>query len=492
MFGRKKQAPTFRQCVDSRYQYDLVMNGLATILVLLVPLSALLITFLLSQTDSKYSVLTDYWPKIVMICCSVEIYVFMIVAYRLFSRLISHAKRDSIGAEALIAYSKSKGCDTKKLRVALDEMESKQPFLARHLALLLLVAMFAYMIWVLLFAVPVIEDLSGGNEDVVLGIGGLVLMEADVVQVAYAVGITLAVLLVLVILVLVILVPIFKFPNAHENAQVLFTKHLVNTLDKVGISILPMAVVTKRMHFSLNFILMMMTGFLWTPFMLFKIFRNMNNHLMNEWVYEAELLKAVESDGKEGFDSEFFSFSPAKLRDGRAHARKNRRFSKMMRRISRSENKLPRILIIAELFLIVLCANYILKIIALTATISDNPADYTFTLFTILDLPFSSMVTIALVVMDLYFTMLMIDAILGLASRRATSWRKVVRSCVTFVIPLWISALITKPTGISHIFDFNVYLTTAVLGAVMLMMILSDTIRRYYTPVGYETPGMPT
>lgn len=485
MFRRNRPSPTFRQCVDSRYQYDLVMNGVAALLVVLVPMAALLVSFILSHTDTKYAVIQDYWPKVVLVCCTVEIYVLMIVVYRLFSRLISHSKRDLTWAGCLTAYARDKGCDTSKLAGAVRDLRATEPVTAKFIARALLAAMFAYIVWVMLFAVPVLESLSGGNETFVAAIGRFVIFKADIVAVAYGVGIFLVTMMILTVLV-----PVMRFPYQHEYAQVIFTRHLVNALDRVGISILPMATVTKRMRFISNAILMFLTGGLWLPFMLFKIFRNMNNHLMNEWVYEAELLKSVESDGMEGFDSEFFNYAPAKLRDGKAHRRANKAFSRMMKGRARSENRMPRILILAELFLIVLCANYILKMIALTAMMSDNIEDYTFTLFTITDLSFDAFVNVALVVMDLYFTMLMIDSLLGLASRRAASWRKVVRSCVTFVIPLWFSALITKPEGISHLFDFNVYATTIVLGLVMMVMILSETIRRYYTPVGYEMPPL--
>ena len=90
--------------------------------------------------------------------------------------------------------------------------------------------------------------------------------------------------------------------------------------------------------------------------------------------------------------------------------------------------------------------------------------------------------------MDTFFIKTMIDSRLGIASRKASSWRKVVRSCITFVIPLWISAFVTQASGMSHLFDFNVFITTAILYDVMLMMIVSYNIRRFYTPAGYEMP----
>ena len=60
----KKSVPTFRECVDARYQNDLVMNGFATFLVMLVPLLVLLVVYLLSRTDTVYGVLSDYMEKV--------------------------------------------------------------------------------------------------------------------------------------------------------------------------------------------------------------------------------------------------------------------------------------------------------------------------------------------------------------------------------------------------------------------------------------------
>ena len=484
MFG-KKSLPSFRECVESRYQFDLVMNGIATLLVLLVPLAVMGIVRALSDSDGKFSVLADYWPKIVIICLCIEAFVTMIVIYRLFGRLISHSKRDRVWMSILVDYAERKGCPTKTLRTAMRDVRSAEPSLTKHLARFLLAAMFFYILWVMLFAVPVVNDLSGGNEVIEITIAGVTIVSADVVRVALVIGSVLVAMMVFTVLI-----PVMKFPANHEARQVLFTRHLVNSLDKANIIILPMVQVTKKMRFLANMILLPITYFLWTPFMLFKIFRNMNNHLLNEWEYEAALLKVIESDGEKDFSSQLYDSSPDRLRDGKEHRHTRKKFAKRMRRMVRQVNKKPAILFLAEMFLIVLCANYILKMIALTSMMSQNIEDYTFTLWTIKDLSFQALVNISIVVMDLFFLVLTIDSVLGIASRRATSWRKVVRSCVTFVIPLWISAFITKPDALSHIFDFNVYATTIVLIIVMTIMLASSAIRRYYTPVGYEMPPM--
>ncbi len=484
---RKKEVPSFRECVNARYQNDLVMNGFATFLVMIVPLIVLFVVSTLSRTDGQYSVLSDYMDKAVVLCLAFEAYVIVIIIYKLYTRLAKHSQRDKIWMMSLIEYARSKGANTDKMRSMLSEVRGKERFVIHPLAVLFLIMMFIFLVWVIMEAVPFISDLGGGNRDIGIMVGNTTLMTVDVVYPAIIGGFVMVMLMMVFVFI-----PVFIFPHAHEKRQVQFTRHMVNALDAVGIRVMPMTQVVKKVPFILVFPIIMFTGGYGFFFLVFRVFRDMNNHLMNEWVYEAELLEAVESDGAYGFNSEFYDRSPDKLRDGRKHSRMARRFSKRMKQMVREENRLPAILLLAELFLLVLLGNYMLKLIALGCMISDEIDMYMFTLDTIRDLPRDALVNVALILMDLFFIITMIDSILGIASRRASSWRKVVRSCFTFVIPLWLSAFVTNASGMSHLFDFNVFITTAILYDMLLMMIVSYDIRRFYTPAGYEMPRIRT
>ena len=483
----KKSVPTFRECVDARYQNDLVMNGFATFLVMLVPLLVLLVVYLLSRTDTVYGVLSDYMEKVVVLCLAFESYVIMIIIYKLYSRLTKHSQRDKVWMLSLIEYARSKGANTDMMSKTLKNVRSREHFVIRPIAMLLLAAMFCFIVWVILEAVPFIESLDGGNKDLVIMTGDTALFTLDVVYVSILGGFAMVLLMMIFVFI-----PTFIFPSAHEKRQVLFTRHMVNALDAVGVKVMPMTQVVKKVPFILVFPIILFTGGYGFFFLVFRVFRDMNNHLMNQWVYEAELLEAVESDGAYGFDSEFYDRSPDRLRDGKKHSSMAKKFSKRMKEMVRQENKLPGILILAELFLLVLLGNYMLKLIALGCTVCDEIDIYIFTLDTIKDLPRDAIVNVALILMDLFFIITMIDSILGIASRRASSWRKVVRSCITFVIPLWISAFLTHASGMSHLFDFNVFITTAILYDMLLLMIVSYNIRRFYTPAGYEMPRIRT
>ena len=478
----KKGIPTFRQCVDARYQNDLVMNGFATFLVILAPMIVLIIVYILSRTDTSYGILSDYVEKATVLCIVFESYVIMIIVYMLYSRLAKHSKRDRMWMLSLTNYAGSKGADTDKLNAWLKEFSRREHFRLRPIALLLLVAMFLFVLWVAVEAIPYIDDLSGGNKDVVISSGGSAIMTLDVAYVAIAGGFIL-----MFLMMLFVFIPTVSFPGSHERRQMAFTKRLYEALGSAGVDILPMTQVVRRMPVFLALVLVIATGGYASFFLTFKMFRDMNTHLMNQWVYEAELLRAVESDGANGFDDEFYDRSPEKVRKGSKRAA-TKRFAKKTRRMVRQENRLPRILLVAELFLIVLLGNYMLKMIAIGCMMSDEIENYIITLDNWRDIPSQSWINIALLIMDAFFIKTMIDSILGIASRKASSWRKVVRSCVTFVIPLWISAFITNASGMAHIFDFNVYITTAILYNVMLIMIVSYTIRSFYTPAGYDMP----
>ena len=455
--------PTFRQCVEARYQHDLVMRGTTSFVVMLLPLAVLLIVFILSGTDTKYSVLSDYMPKAVVLCLAFEAYLIMIITYSLYSRQISHSKRDKKWMESLIAYARSKGADTSKPEKTYREVLRKESFRLRPIAVILLAMMLLFIIWAVVKVVPGIDEFSDVELSLPTVIWGFFL---------------------LFMMVVFVFLPTLTFPAKHEKRQMLFTAQLANALYRRDIEILPMGKVSRRVPGFLAVMLIFFTfgyGFI---FLIFRVFRDMNNHLMNQWEYENELLKAIDSEGGCGFDEGLYQKSPENARDGRRHSRSARRFSGYLRREVRNVHSLPRILYLAEIFLLVLLANFMLKLIAITCVISEDPDSFVLGS----GMTFDSFVILVVAVMDVFFMMTMVGSIMGLASRKASSWRKVVRSCVTFVLPLWISLIITRDYTLFHLFDFNVFATTLLLAGMLLIMLLSPTVKSFYTPFGYDVP----
>ncbi len=131
---------------------------------------------------------------------------------------------------------------------------------------------------------------------------------------------------------------------------------------------------------------------------------------------------------------------------------------------------MPTGLILAEIFLAVMCASYAFKI---TGTMMDIAAD---------DALYPSVINAFMLQMNLVFLVTTVFALLGISSRRAESWKKVVRTCFTFTFSTFMSAFLVQSDSFVHEFDFNPYATAIVLGIVVLMMLFSEDIKKFYTP----------
>ena len=131
---------------------------------------------------------------------------------------------------------------------------------------------------------------------------------------------------------------------------------------------------------------------------------------------------------------------------------------------------MPRGLIIAELFLAVMCICYVFKI---TGTMMDIASDGEL---------YPTVINVFMLQMNLVFLVTTVFALLGISSRRTESWKKVVKSCFTFTFSSFLSAYLLHSDSYAHAFDFNPYATAFVLGSVVLMMLFSEDIKKFYTP----------
>ena len=147
-----------------------------------------------------------------------------------------------------------------------------------------------------------------------------------------------------------------------------------------------------------------------------------------------------------------------------------RKMRKLNVRRSRKENRMPRGLIIAELFIIVMCISYVFKI---TGTMMDIAED---------DELYPTVINVFMLQMNLVFLVTTIFALLGISSRRSESWKKVVKTCITFTFSTFMSAFLVHSDSYTHAYDFNPYATAVVLALVVLMMLFSEDIKRFYTP----------
>ncbi len=482
LFPRRGEARSFREVVDARYRHDLVMNGLSAFLVLVVPIGVLILVYILAGTDTEYGVMEDYMEKAVVTCLVLESFMMTVIMFRMYDRLYNHSVRDMQWMRHLIGLARKRGIDTSGMEASYNECVDNERFGVRPYAMALVVLMAAFAAWVIISAAARVDDLTGGNDIVTIRLLHTTLFSMDVVHTVFFFS-----LVMIFFMALAVFVPSYFYPHAHEARQVRFTQALADELAKQGIAIRPMeAKVVASRELAVVLVLVFTLGY-GSLFLMFAAFRHMNVHLLNQWDYEARLLVALHTDGRSGFER-ISEMDPDVPEGSDWLSRAKSWFRENVKTDIAYADRMPPVLIITELFLLALLANYVLKLIAMGCMMSDEILMYDYSLGNLFSLPLHAWYNIGLVIMDLYFMVLMIDSILGIASRKASSWRKVVRCCFTVVVPLWYSSFVTHVTGISHLFDFNVYITTAVMYDVLLLMLLSDRIKRYYTPIGYNMP----
>ena len=176
------------------------------------------------------------------------------------------------------------------------------------------------------------------------------------------------------------------------------------------------------------------------------------------------------------------------------------------KKTQKKQNRAPKAVLVTELLVIALILNYILRLIGITVDnsymLTINGAEFNhignYAHDILVPRPgFSDMVELSIMktppqsalmtVVSLLLIILTFYAMAGLRSARPQSWRKVARTCITFASTAVLSAFMLT-SGYSHMFDFNVYLTVSILCVLFLMLVLSRSIKRYYTPYEQEVP----
>lgn len=464
-----------------RYKKDTIMNGFITLVVVVLPIILLgIIKLLVLVGPAAFDPLEKYDTMIEQIITTIELSIIMAIMYNMYKRLRTHSQRDRPWRKSLIVFANRMGADTSELEYIDEKICRKEHFTLTSIIVLLMAMMFVYCVYLFIAVAPlhayyVVEEAATA---------------------VYAEGLLIGLVICLVQFILII-IKILTFPYKHERRQCEFTLELSKCLGKVGITIPPMIRIVKHHNIFFHIILLILTAGIYVTWLVFSVFKGMNHHLINQWTYEDELLRVVESDGREVFTEYMPDYFADENMDKREYNRLAKRNMSQVKAHVKKANKMPTSLIIAELFIVVLCANYILKIVALDCEISNNYNDYmhmfegiTPFIETLKELKPKQIMDLVMIPVDLLMLSISISALLGIASRRTASWRKVTRTCITFVIPLWISFVgLTNVSGLTHIFDFDVYVTTVILFGVFLLMLFSRNIKEFYSPLGDEVPG---
>lgn len=458
-----------------RNERDLILNGFATALVLVAPLATLLVlTVLIGIDGTRASELEGYISIVVGSILVMETLIAMHMARTMYTRLSDHSERDAEWRDAVIGYVSSIGSDASKLESIDAPMRRRERFRSGWPLKLVFFTSAVFDIAMLAYAIP--------SED---GIARAALIAAAVAWGCASCIITF----------MMIAPGSLLFAYKHERDQSSFTEALSKMLSRKGIHIRPMARVVKSNKIPLHIFLLFPTLGAWSLYLLFKMFRSMNDHLMNQWMYEEELVTAIRTGGGAGFDKEMY-----RLRQEDEGIKFSRRQYRAESKASaRRANRMPLPLVAAELFLLVVCANYILNIIGLACDLSIHCdagggmfAEFSESIsggspdWIMLFAPLQKMGMIAI---DMALLMLTIGSLLGIASRRLSSWRKVTRCCVTFTVPLFLNMMVGSDS-FTRLFTLDPFATAAVLSGMMLLMILSGSIRRFYAPVGAEMPPL--
>lgn len=460
--------------VVRRNQRDLVMNGFATALILIMPVATLIaLSIAMSIEDSPVSELKEYSSIVIMMPLILEALIAMFMARTMYTRLSDHSERDAEWRNAIIRHVRVGGLDPTELERIDAGIRKKERFRARGLINIILFSTLLFITWMFVYGIP---SKSQSDYDAMMGF-------------AMAWG------AVACVLTFMMIVPkALGFAYVHEKGQSRFTVALSETLARSGVRIRPMAVVVGGNKPVLHIILLYLTAGAWSLYLLFRMFRSMNDHLMNQWMYEENLLSAIISDGERGFEDGIYQMESID---------RKRRFKKKLYRYeskhsARRTNRMPGALVLAELFLLVVCATYILNIIGLVCDLTLDHDMFMKPVNQFIGFDFeeivwndlrASLLKMGSIAMDLVFLLMTTGSLLGIASRRLTSWRKVTRCCVTFTAPLFLS-LLMESTSYTRLFTLDPFITGMLLLGMMLMMILSRSIREFYAPVGAPMPAL--
>ncbi len=403
-----------------------MVNGLLAALIALIPLlyHYILNTFFYGR---YYEIVTEAnifnWMTFAVTGCTI-----VAVVYTLYTRLVFHAKRDCGWRESLISFAEARGAPTSALREKHQEIADGDRFK-------------------MLIPLKILAGFTAVGTYIIVVFGGIHWFQQIICIFAGPIGALLVTIPMLV-----------TYPYKHESSQIEFTKLLKEALGEVGItiSVMPETMVHREWKEVLR--LTVMTLGLYLIYGLVNIFTNMNAHMRYQHSYERVLLAQLEG------------------KDAKLDTDKRGRFVRLRRK--------PKPLIVAELFLIVVCLTYLMRLSGISLDIY-----YDLSNFTIINNPdIERLYNYTMAFLEICLLMRTIQALIGIKSGRIRSWRKVTRSCITFMIMVIPQLFIYKANSYTHLFDFNPYLTLVSVYGITLLMILSVSIRKYYTPVGEKMP----
>ena len=455
----------FRHNIEHRSDYDLMIRGSLVLLIALVPFITVIFWRTLSNYLPKFIVLEEYSSVISDVMINAESIILILIFFLTYSRMRQHADRDKEWRSSLIECLEEKKIECDELKEIDRYMNKHSKFRQEFLGWVMMAVWLVFTIRTLMYCIP--YEFVHPHDYFLAHAGFMIAVALDVITFGP------------------FLCQILAFPGNHESKQVEFTVKFAECASHAGIDIKPMekwatsfnpwipaliyiGMLVVTLIFDLQAIGLIGAAILFVGFVMCVGFHEFNNHLYNQWGYERYLLDMLE---KGESDSPYFETRSDKP--------------------IRKENKMPPALIIAELFLFVIVVVYLLKFVGITADLCSQ-ADQMYLdgdlIGVITHLTLSQAVSLMMIIIYSVLMILVFFALLGIGSKRFASWVKVVRSCITFAIPAVLSEFVYTGDSLAHIFDFNVYLTLGCVFDIALLMLFSQSIRKYYTPVGRKVP----
>lgn len=470
-YGSMEPVDALDRCIADRSKQDQMMGLLPVILLAFTPLVVFGVLTLMCQIP-RFSILSIF-PSHRLIAIIFEYLVLAEMVFRFTNLRYSHSKRDRVWRGSLIRYVEDLGLDASELR-SLDERSDRE---SPRFATVPLLCVILLCIWIDAFylILPLFPD-----SHIVLGPFTITLNTGLSVT-----GILPGAALCFISFISTI--SVFDGPFNHEKMQADFTERLTRILATEGIRIEPMVRVVSSKSLIHRWLTLITFG-LYYPIGAIFLIRALNMHLMNQQSYETRLLEAIRTGRDDCFDGYASEMKPLDIMTQIMNIRKKTIEFIMF------ENKMPPYLRVAEVFLVVMAATYIFKMTGMYLDFLTNPGEYSLSKFLFMryssEEAFWFFMKCVLIIMYTVMFALTVKAAITVESKRAIAWRRVVRTCITFTIPTWFSELILSSTSYVHMFDLEPLLTSAVLLNILLMMTVSISVKRYYTPAGYEIPGI--
>ena len=490
---------SFPAAVRDRYNSDEVIRiGMVVLLILLPGIIEGILNAIGEGTFGgieliKISIYHDEWSHLIRFCNYI---IIATITCRMHSRLYDHSVRDRIWRRSLIKYARGVGADTREMENVDADIRGLERFTLRAVPSVLKWTMVAFSFYCTLLVSTSLAMYNGGTPFIVRA----------VIDMGFANQIEDAVLFlaqwipdILLLMIILFCAPrALTMPCRHEVMQCRFTRAMSEALARRGIRVPPMTNVVKHTGWRKHLVLTVITLGIYLLFLFFVAIRSGNNHIINQWAYEDELVKRIRGRGSDGFGKETvdasrnireLEFTPeSAVRETDIAITETTEYVRDALKVARRTGRMPFLLAMGELFIIAICTAYILRSITTSCEFYLSSAMYLPTLDNMYRFTPAIWVKLAMVMVNMAFMSNAICTLIGIASKRPSSWRAVVRNCFSFVIPAWMNAYAFSSAGLSHLVNFNPMVTTAVLFDVLLLMLMSVRIKKFYYPPDEEIP----